>query len=239
MTAVLLTALVGLAAAQDPNAPLAQAPAMSAAVTPSATVSEAQLARLKAYKARRLRVVTETELRTSLSPAASEALSTAQHRGDTVVVADPAYTLETWGIYRGNTRLSPSDFLHTTGETFRADDVHHRIERDERRARRWLTVAAMGGASLAAGLYGSRVAEDLPQELLARQLTVGGIGVGTAGLMAASVPTTRADRLKRYPSALMDRAQAEAMVARHNEALAKELGLTADDRRLMELADAL
>jgi len=199
----------------------------------------ARIARLQQYKSERLRVVTETELRGGV---AAVAVGTPQPAGmvaPSVVMVDPVLTYQTWGIYRGSHRLSPSTFLRETGETFRADDLDRRTERDRNKARRWMVVAGAGATSLAMGMVAMSKAEDLPQQMLAQQLTLGGVGLGMTGVVGASFPASRATRMTHYPSAVLERADAEAMAERHNKALQQELGLTEGDLLLLELADTL
>ena len=212
------------------QAPVARGPA---ALTPG------QAERLRAYQRQRLRVVDETELRGGTAAMSMAAPTPGPGRSSNVVVVDPFYTVHTWGVYAGDQRLSPTEFFRETGETFRADELDRRIERDQRKARRWMVVAGVGAASLAAGVVQYDRARDLPQQLLAQQLTFGGLGVGMTGLMAASFPATRAARVAHYPSAVVDRADAEELAARHNRVLQERLGLTEADLLLLELADRL
>jgi len=198
-----------------------------------------RVARLQAYKSQRLRVVTETELRGGVAAVAIGSPQPAGSLSPSVVMVDPVLTYQTWGIYQGNKRLSPATFLRQTGETFRADDLDRRTERDRRKARRWMLLAGAGATSLAMGMVGAAQAEDLPQQMLAQQLTLGGIGVGMTGIVGASFPASRATRMEHYPSSVLDRSDAEAMAERHNKALQQKLGLTAEDLLLLELADSL
>lgn len=240
-----MTDPVEAAGLNDAPEPAVEAPAlaMSGSVTshPAAplAITPERVARIRAYNSERLTVRDETELR-----GATNAVSVVQPMmgpaaGPSVVVVDPVFTVQTWGVYRGHERLAPAELLRTTGETFRADDIERRIERDHRKSRRWMMLAGMGAASVAAGVVQYDRAQDLPQQVLAHQLTFGGIGVGLTGLMGASFPASRATRLERYPSAVMDRTDAQVMVERHNKATAQRLGLTEEDLLLIELADAL
>lgn len=207
--------------------------------TPAVEDMAVRVARLQAYKDQRMRVVTETELRGGVAAVALGAPQPAGSIAPSVVVVDPVFTYQTWGVYQGSKRLSPSSFLRQSGESFRADDLDRRTERDQRKARRWMMVAGAGAASLAMGMVGTARAEDLPQQMLAQQLTVGGIGVAMTGLVGASFPASRATRTEYYPASVLDRADAEAMAERHNTALQQSLGLTPEDLLLLELADSL
>jgi|GEM_PF-4827581 len=206
--------------------------------TPLALTPE-RVERIRDYQSQRMYVRDETELRGGAAAVAMSQPVGAHMTTPSVVLVDPMFTVQTWGVYRGDDRIGPSEFLRETGETFRADDLDRRVERDRRKARRWMLVAGVGAASLAAGVVQYDRATTLPEELLAHQLTFGGLGVGMTGLMAASFPASRATRLERYPSAAMNRDDAEKMVERHNKALQQRLGLTEEDVLLIDLADSL
>jgi len=248
--ALLLIAALATPGASEakPSPPPAEAAATQPVTTMAGTVSARsepltitpeRLARITSYNTARLTVRDETELRGATTALAVSQPAMVGATGPGVVVIDPVFTVQTWGIYRGTTRLDPAPFLRETGETFRASDIERRIARDRRKSRRWMMVAGVGAASIAAGVIQSDQAENLPEQLLADQLTFGGIGLGVAGLMGASFPASRATRLAHYPSAVMDREDAEAMVERHNTALRERLGLTPEDLLLIELAESL
>ncbi len=196
-----------------------------------------QADRLRTYQRQRLRIRDETELRGGTSGMASPIPGPLSP--SSVVVVDSFYAVPTWGAYRGTERLSPAAFLRETGETFRADDLERRVERDRRKARRWMILAGTGAAGLTAGVVTYDRADDLAGQLIGQQLTFGGLALGTTGLVGASFPASRATRLTHYPSAVMDRADAQAMADRHNRALQQELGLSPQDLLLIELADSL
>ena len=251
MSALALSIVVALSA-NEPAAPmtapsepaeptagvLTLAPVTTTGTAPSSTTLTPERAeRLRQYQDQRLTIRDETELRgtpSGMTPPLPGPLSSPN-----VVVVDSFYAVPTWGVYRGRTRVSPTTFLRETGETFRADDLDRRVERDRRKARRWLMVAGAGAATLTAGVVQYERAERLPDEVIAQQLTFGGLALGTTGLLAASFPASRATRLTHYPSAVMDRADAEKMVERHNRALQQALGLSPEDLLLLELADRL
>ena len=193
--------------------------------------------RIRAYQSQRLNIRDETELRGGSSGLASPLPGPMSSTN--VIVVDSFYAVPTWGAYRGAERLSPADFLRETGESFRADDLDRRVERDRRKARRWMILAGTGAAGLTAGVVTYDRADDLAGQLIGQQLTFGGLAMGTTGLVAASFPASRATRLTHYPSAVMKRADAEDMARRHNRALQQELGLTPEDILLIELSDSL
>ncbi len=199
----------------------------------------ARIARLQHYTSERLRVVSETELLGGVASVSVGPSQPAELGAPSVVLVDPTFTYQTWGIYQGSHRLSPSAFLRETGETFRADDLDRRIERDRKKARRWMMVAGAGATSFMMGMVATPRADDLPQQIIAQQLTLGGVGVGIAGLVGASFPASHATRTTHYPSAVLERSDAEAMAERHNTALQQRLSLTEEDLLVLELADQL
>jgi hypothetical protein len=226
-------------AAAPPEEPVRSAGTFSGTTTAQPigpALTPERVARLRNYQNQRFTVRDETELRggaAMVQPMAGPTLST------NVVVVDSFYTVQTWGVYQGAERMAPSTFLRETGETFRADDLERRVERDHRRSRRWMMLAGMGAASLTAGVIQYDRAQDYPHKLLAHQLTFGGLAVGMTGLIGASFPASRASRLESYPGAVVNRPEAEEMAERHNKALQQELGLTTEDLLLLELAEGL
>ncbi len=211
---------------------------MAQAVAPA--LSAEQVARIRAYRAQRLSIVRETEFRGGMSTIAGvRPLPTGMVLDPDVVIVDPLYTVQTWGIYRGESRLSPAEVLRVSGDTTRADSLTQKIERDDKKARRWLTVAGAGGVALAGGLVTQGQAKDLPHLVLGQQLTLGGMTVAVTGLIGASIPASRSSNLSHYPSAIMERAEAEALVERHNRALQESLGLTPEDLLFLEIANGM
>ena len=202
---------------------------------PALTAERAE--RIRQYQDQRLTIRDETELRGA--PSGMAPPLPGPMTSPNVVVVDSFYAVPTWGVYQGTARISPSAFLRETGETFRADDLDRRVARDQRKARRWMMVAGAGAATLTAGVVQYDRADQLSQELIAHQLTFGGLAMGTAGLVVASFPASRATRLRHYPSAVVDRADAQRMVERHNRAVQQKLGLSEEDLLLIELADRL
>ncbi len=243
--AVGLTAANAPAGAESPSEPAAvhaSVMPMQAVTTtgtapsvPALTAERAE--RIRKYQGQRLTIRDETELRgapSGMNPPLPGPLSS-----PSVVVVDSFYAVPTWGVYQGSVRISPAAFFRETGETFRADDLDRRVARDRRKARRWMMLAGAGAATLTAGVVQYDRADQLSEELIAQQLTFGGLAMGTTGLVVASFPASRATRLTHYPSAVMDRDDAQSMVERHNRAVQQELGLTEEDLLLIELADQL
>ncbi len=218
-------------AAPAEAAPAAAAPTLPAAAAVPATLTVERLALLRQYKARRISVRNETELRgggTSLG-------FSSPGYGPAVVMTDPIYTIRTWGLYQGGQRLDTVTALDRLGADSLKKTTVDDIKTSRRRARTWFTAAGLGGAAMVAGMVGMRTATTYPEHALAQQITTGGTLVGIGGLIAGSFPGAKASRLERYPSAVLTPEQASEQAAAHNEALRAELGLSPQEVWLMEM----
>lgn len=209
------------------------APALPAA--PALTVE--RLATLRAYKAQRLSVREETELR---GGGTSMAMGYPMGRmGSTAafVVTDPVYTVRTWGVYQGPDRMSTPDFLAAAGQRPEAEQLRAEIQRHDARSKRRFGAAGLGAGVAIASLVGMRVATTPEQYLAWNLATLGGSAVGISGLIAGTFPAAKAGRLERSPSAVMEPTRARALAQAHNDALQAKLGVTPQEAWLLELGD--
>lgn len=257
VAAALIAGLVCLptrAAAQPQDTPLAAPPppvlAMpaptSAQASPAPAVSAApvpltleRVQTLRRYKAQRLSVHEETELR---GGGASMAMGMGMPYGrygtsTALLMTDPVYTVRTWGVYRGPDRITNPVFLEAVGKADAASALRKDINRYDRRSKRLFGVAGLGAGVMVASLVGMRSASS-PEEYLAWNLaTLGGTAAGLSGLVIGSFPAAKAGRLERTPAAVMRPDEARALAEAHNDALQKELGVTPQEAWLLELGD--
>lgn len=221
-----------------PPAPVLALPASAAppaAVPGAPPLTMERLQTLRRYKAERLSVHEETELRgggTSLAmgyPYGRIGPST------TVMMTDPVYTVRTWGVYQGPDRITTPTFLDKVGKAGEAAALREDISRYDRRSKRCFGVAGIGAGVLIAGIVGMRTAAT-PEEYLAWNLaTLGGTAAGMGGLVVGSFPAAKAGRLERSPAAVMSPAEARALAERHNDALQRELGVSPQEAWLLEI----
>lgn len=222
-----LLSLIATAQAQQP--PLA-VPAGPSTVTPE------KLRALRMYKANRLTLQDETELRGGgawsmggvWGPGwGGPGWGWGGYTGP--VMVDPITQVRTWGIYQGPERVDVPTFLEMAGATERKQDLETEVARLKKRTTAWGTLAALGGAAVVSGLVGMSASDEIEQYRTWNIVSLGGTGVLTAGLIGTSFPRGRASSLRKYPSASMTSAQAQTLVDDHNEGLREELGLSAAD----------
>lgn len=253
-SAALALAGVQPAAAAEPDAPLAKpadggerqaAEGQPLALPQGAQVPPAlpgappltleRLQTLRRYKAERLSVHEETELRGGGTALAMGYPYGRVGPSTTVMMTDPIYTVRTWGVYEGPDRITTPTFLDKVGKASEAAALREDIQRYDRRSKRWFGVAGLGAGVLIAGVVGMRTAAT-PEEYLAWNLaTLGGTAAGMGGLIVGSFPAAKAGRLERAPAAVMSPAEARALAERHNDALQKQLGVTPQEAWLVEI----
>jgi hypothetical protein len=218
-----------------PTPPPEERPLAVPAAPPPPPVTAARLQALRGYKAGRLELRNETELRGGSAWVMGGGYGGMWGPGYGAwgvggpVIVDPPTALRTWGIYRGPERLPVPDFLSVVGEAERKRELDAVLERLARRSKAWSVVAVVGGAGLAAGLIGMSSVETREEYQTFNAVTLGGTLVMATGFVGSSFPSGKGSALRRYPSSSMGSDQAQAMVDQHNEALRKELGLSAAD----------
>ncbi len=214
-------------------APSGVGPAPAVAGAPALTMDRLQT--LRRYKAERLSVHEETELRGGGTAMAMGYPYGRMGPSTAVMMTDPVYTVRTWGVYQGPDRISTPTFLDKVGKASEATALREDVARYQRRSKAAFGVAGIGAGVLVAGLIGMRAAAT-PEEYLAWNLaTLGGTAAGMGGLVVGSFPAAKASRLERSPAAVMSPAEARALAERHNDALQKQLGVTPQEAWLLEL----
>jgi len=153
----------------------------------------------------------------------------------TMVVSDPISTTRTWGVYQGPRRLSAPEFLLLAEQTERHQQLVTDIHLAERKSKRWFRVAGVGAAGIITGMVGMAVADEMEPYLLWNRVTFGSSTVAVAGLLGASFPSAKANKLQRDPSASFPIEQAHQWTNGHNEELRVELGLSPEEVWLLEL----
>lgn len=209
-------------------APAAE-PVVPSVVSPALTAE--RLALLRSYKSRRLSVRNETELRGG----GSSVGFTSPGYGPAVVMSDPIYTIRTWGIYEGSQRLDTVTALDRLQRDALKTQTVDDIRKARRRSRAWFTAAGLGGAAILGGIIGVRTADTRLEQIYFSQVTTGGTLLGITGLVVGSFPSSKANRLERYPAAVMSPEEAREAAGAHNESLRQELGLTPQEVWLMEM----
>jgi hypothetical protein len=201
-----------------------------APAAPAALTAE-RLQLLRTYKAQRIGVRAETELR-----GGGTSFGWASPRyGPSVMMSDPLYTVRTWGLYQGSERLSTPSALALMGERARHDALTDQIQRGRRVGTTFFVAGGLGAAAMLGGIVASQRAPTEEALLLASQVTTIGALAGVGGVVIGSFPSARASRLERYPSATMPREEAQRLAAAHNERLRLQLGLSPAEVWMLEV----
>ena len=197
--------------------------------------SAAQLQALRQYQRERVSVNTEVNFRVSGPPASVGVGFGGPWHGMYwgMRVSNPyVYTSRTHATYQGTTRLDVDDFLGTVG----AGDLRSNLERDILNANRatttWNVLAGVGVATIVAGYMGMSEASHARDEdayYRYSSVALGGTGLTSGGLIGSSGTSSRAFRLRRYPSESIGVTQAEELADTHNNQLRQQLGLTPED----------
>lgn len=246
-----LLALVGAAQAQAPGpdpAPVAPPAAAADAPTippperplavpagPGTPVTPERLRALRGYKAGRLELRKETELRGGSAWMMGGGYGGmwgpgyGAWGGGGPVIIDPPTALRTWGVYRGPERLDVPDFLSVVGEVERRRELDATLEALGRRGKVWSVIAAIGGAGLATGLVGMSTVDTRRDYQTFNAVTLGGTLVMATGFIGTSFPRGKESALRRYPASSIGSGEAQRLVDAHNETLREELGLSAAD----------
>lgn len=200
-----------------------------------APLTAARLQAIRSYKAGRLELREETELRGGSAWVMGSRYGGMWGPGYGAwgwagpVIVDPPTAVQTWGIYRGPQRLDVPDFLSIAGEAERKRQLDAGLERLRRRGTGWSVVAGLGGAGLVTGLVGMSSVENRRDFELFNSLTLGSTLLMATGFIGTSFPRGRESALRRYPAATLGSDEAQQLVDRHNEMLRTELGLSAAD----------
>ena len=196
-------------------------------------VDVVRLQALRAYKARRLWVREEAELRGG----STFAFGAGGYMGGPgfgygasgPVLVDAPTVLRTWGVYQGSERLSVPKFFAATGEVEKQREMQATVSTLNRRGKVWSTIAVAGAAGLVAGIAGMGLADNRDDYYTWNRVTLGSTGGLALGLVGGSFPRGKAHGLVRYPSTSMTSPEAQTLVDRHNDGLREELGLSPAD----------
>ena len=224
-------------AAAPTSGPPRQGPPRDGAFGPPPPMSAAQLQALTQYREQRLSVRPETELHGGGAVVVGGGYGGMYRPGPYggvhvgwavpgVVLSDPVTAEQTWAVYQGPTRLDAPEFLRAAGETGRADALDRDIKRAKRASAAWLGVAGAGAVMAVTGVMGLGVTGDPDINRMYNNLMVGGAGVAAVGLVGSSFPSARARELSHDLPASISLAEAQAMAAKHNDALRQQLGLS-------------
>ena len=150
-------------------------------------------------------------------------------------VTQPVYTVRTWGIYRGPERILMPRFLELVGDEEAHDALVQEIEHNHQRSRTGFTIAGAGGVGLFMGIMGMSVASTEHTWRTWNMVALGGSLSGVGGMIAGSIPASRASQLARHPRTSMTSEEAQALIDAYNESLREELGLTPKEVWLMDM----
>jgi len=209
---------------------LPPAPISMGALTPE------RLMALRTYKGQRLQVRAETEYRgSSVATFTSMSYGYPHGMGSGVVVTDNISTFRTWGVYRGPQRLSTPDFLHLVGATDKRDALVDEIKDLRKSAKGWYAVAGTGVAGVLTGLVGMATAGDINTYSTFNMVSLSGTIVTIGGLFGASFPSSKAQRLYKYPGSKMSSDAANDLTHAANERLRQELEIAPNEAWLLDL----
>lgn len=227
--------LAGAAARAQDDAPTPGAPA---------GLTAQRLAAYRAYKAGRLVVREETELRGGGSTLVGGAAWGGGPWGwggygawgpPPMVVQDPVRTVRGWGVYQGPVRLDTPSFARLVGASAIEQALAQDLRRLDRRGRAWGGVVVVGALGLLGGVVTTTQAGTPAQFRLGNQITLGGGAVLLGGLIGGSLPRAKASELRQDPSTRFTAPEAQRLADAHNERLRAELGLRPDEVWLLEL----
>lgn len=249
---------IGTAASPEVNAGLARALAASYALDAShevvrdaalnqqrpapvnaeeqAAQAAERLEKMRAYKAQRLVVREETEIRgggTSPQITGGVGGGWGSPMG-TPMTTDPVYTVQTWGVYQGKRRLTVPEYLEATDQGELAEALNVDIQRSQRQSRVLYGVGALGVVAAGAGVVGQVTATDVERYALYRTTATLGVVAAIGGFVGGSVPAARAKELEQEVSFRFTPEQVQPRLDAYNEALRLRIGLSAEDVMLLE-----
>jgi hypothetical protein len=154
--------------------------------------------------------------------------------GYSYVVHDPVYAVPSWGIYQGPERLTVPEYLGEVGRVGQKADLEAKIERLERRSKRWYTLGGLGVAATVGGVVAQVSTADPYINYYGHWTTLGGAGAMILGFVGGSFPSAKAERLETRPDEWLEARQLQEEIADHNARLGAELGLTPEQTLLLD-----
>jgi len=204
-------------------------PAVRKAKKPRPMPPRANAKAMRDYRARHLRVKSETHRERGDTVVVS---SPGPYRGwSTTVIQQPDSVEHTWAVYQDFIRLNVPDFLEVAGRSERAIKMREEIDLLETKARKG-TIAGLAGMAVTLG--GMVALSSNPQSQPATWTTLGGVITMTGGFLGGGIPRAKAHRLQyAYPATLSPQ-ETRSLVDLHNEKLQQELRLPIHDAIMLE-----
>lgn len=195
-----------------------------------------RLAALREYKAQRLSIREETELRgggvsSVYQPGYGVTAGTGVMQP---VITDPYYTVQTWAVYEGDQRLSVPDYLLLTGQEELAEALLLDIQRSERQSKLLYGMGVAGVVLSGVGVIGQINSTDADSYALYRGAALGGVVLAVGGFVGGSLPASRARGLQEDVGYRFTVEQVQPRLDAYNEQLRRDLGLSAQDVLILE-----
>jgi hypothetical protein len=197
------------------------------AIPGSTVMRPPDMAAIRDYQARSLRMGTETELHGGGATYIGGWGGRRWSYG--VVVPNPVYTTRTWAVYQGAERLEVPEFFRAVGDVDRATELETTIGRQKSVATALYTVGVGGLAASIAGWYGSRYSATPAQRQQWMLAGLGGTCAAFVGFVGGSIPSSRLRHSKYDFPYVIDHDAAQREVDAHNERVRRELGLSPQD----------
>jgi len=240
MTAILLA--LGLSAAPafaQEDRPLAipnDSVATPQLALPPMTSEQARAARQ--YRAQRLMLQSETELHGGGGTVIHHNYGPRRygHYGMSYVARDPIYAVPSWGIYRGPERLTVPEYLGSVGRVGQKADLEAKVERLERRSKRWYTLGTLGILTTIGGVVTQIAVDDPATRYYSHYATLGGAGAMVVGFVGGSFPNAKADQLENDPAEWLEAGQIQQEIDDYNADLGNRLGLSPEQQIMLETA---
>ena len=215
-----------------------QRPGPVAAVDPEAqrALAAARLVDMRAYKAERLVVREETEIRGGgSSPQITGGIGGGWGSPMGVPInSDPLYSVQTWGIYQGKRRLTVPEYLELTEQDDLSQALELDIQRSKRQSQVLYGIGVAGVVAAGAGVVGQVTAADAERATLYRRTATLGVVAAIGGFVGGSIPAARAKELEQEVDFRFTPEQVQPRLDAYNEVLRLRIGLSADDVMLLE-----
>lgn len=212
----------------------AAAPVVDPAVQQALAVE--RLEKMRAYKAQRLIVREEMEIRGGgTSPQITGGIGGGWGSPMGVPMTnDPLYTVQTWGIYQGKRRLTVPEYLELTDQDELAEALELDIQRSKRQSRVLYGIGVTGVVAAGAGVVGQVSTDDVERYGLYRTTATLGVVAAIGGFVGGSIPAARAKELEQEAGFRLTPEQVQPRLDAYNEALRLRIGLSAEDVMLLE-----